>query len=63
MADQQQKLCKNCHRYTLHARASFNIGIGLLLTLLTAGGFLLLWIPLAIIDSTKPYRCQVCGQV
>lgn len=58
---QKQKYCPVCGRYTLHAKEMFSDGMGCLLTLLTGGLFLLLWIPLGIIQSLSPYRCQSCG--
>jgi len=47
----------------LHAKSeTIGCGIGLLLTLLTAGLFLLLWIPLSLLDTLSPVRCQLCGK-
>jgi hypothetical protein len=59
---QTQEFCEVCGRQTLHARESFSEGMGCLLTLLTGGLFLPLWIILTVRDARQPWRCQTCGQ-
>jgi hypothetical protein len=59
-----QGYCQKCKAYRLHARERFGDGWGLLLSLLTCGLFLPLWLLLVFIQHfTDPYRCQTCGQV
>jgi hypothetical protein len=63
MATQQtSRFCKRCNTHTLHMRHTFSAGWGLLLTLLTAGMFLILWIPMMVLESFRPWRCQMCGK-
>ena len=61
MSRQGAKFCKICQRATLHEQPSMSTGWGCLLTILTSGLFLLVWIPMAILDSLKKWRCQTCG--
>jgi len=59
---QGSRFCPTCGRQTMHQRhVMISDGIGCLLTLITAGLFLLIWIPLAVMDSFQPWRCQQCG--
>ena len=58
---QKQRHCKTCGKATLFAKDTFSDGWGCLLTILTAGLFLPVWILLAVMDRVKPWRCQVCG--
>jgi len=63
MATQQtSKWCKRCGGHRLHMRHTFSFGWGCLLTILTAGLFLIVWLPLAFLDTTRPWRCQSCGK-
>lgn len=61
---QKSKTCKQCGRRTLHTRHQiFTDGVGCLLTVLTAGTFLILWLPIVVIESAfQPWRCQQCGK-
>ena len=59
---QGRRYCKDCQRKTLHARQHFSGGMGCLLTVITGGLFLLIWIPLAIAEAFNPWRCQACGR-
>ena len=59
---QRSKHCKTCKQKTLHQINKFSGGMGLLLTLLSGGLFLLLWLPIMFMESLKPYRCQLCGK-
>lgn len=61
MARQGTRMCRICQRPTLHEQPSMSTGWGCLLTILTSGLFLLVWIPMAIWDSMKKWRCQTCG--
>ena len=60
---QAQRYCRICDRKTLHARQTFSTGWGCLLTLLTGGLFLIIWIPVMFLEAlTSKWRCQACGQ-
>lgn len=58
---QMSRYCKYCERKTLHKKHKFSALWGIVLTACTMGLFLLIWIPAAIFNTFKPYRCQVCG--
>lgn len=59
---QASKYCKNCQRKTLHEHRSFDSKWGCLLSLLTCGLFLPIWILMSIAGSLHAYRCQTCGR-
>jgi rubredoxin len=60
---QSQRYCKLCGRKTLHARATFGDGVGCILTVLTLGLFIPIWIIIKVLEAlTAKWRCQVCGQ-
>ena len=59
---QRHAWCKYCGRYTLHQKPRMGFGVGLLLTLLTAGLFIPIWIVMGLLDAFKPFRCQGCGK-
>lgn len=64
MAEAQTQLfCRYCQRYTRFTKPSIGAGMGCLLTIFTAGLFLLIW-PLIGLYHTilTPWRCQGCGQ-
>lgn len=62
MATQQrQRKCRTCGRKTLHARETFGFGWGCLLTILTGGLFLVVWVLIDLFGMIRPWRCQVCG--
>jgi hypothetical protein len=51
--------CRPCRRFTFHSKGTLGLVWGALLTLLTAGTFLPVWLLLALWGA---YRCQRCGQ-
>lgn len=53
--------CRTCGRQTLHQKQIFGGSWGCLLTLLTAGLFLPIWLLSDLLGILKPYRCQMCG--
>jgi outer membrane biosynthesis protein TonB len=57
--DQASKFCKRCNKPTLHARPGTNHILHLLLTVLTLG----FWIPVWVLSSIRigGWRCQTCG--
>jgi hypothetical protein len=59
---QASRKCRNCGRKTLHARRSFGFGWGCLLTILTAGFFLPVWLLIKIGEGLLvSWKCQQCG--
>lgn len=58
---QARRYCYDCERKTLHAKETFGDGMGCLLTILTLGLFIPVWLLIGIIEAFKPFRCQRCG--
>jgi uncharacterized protein (DUF983 family) len=58
---QSRRHCKVCGQRTLHEHEHFSGGMGCLLTILTAGLFLPIWVLILIIEAFQPWRCQRCG--
>lgn len=62
MLKQSRRYCRACQRKTLHGKNVLGLGWGLLLTILTAGLFLPIWLILGLWNAVfVPYRCQQCG--
>lgn len=60
---QTSKFCKVCGRKTLHVKTQLSNGMGCLLTLLTAGLFIPIWLLYSVlILPFRPFRCQTCGK-
>ncbi len=60
---QRSKWCRRCEGYTLHVRNTFSGGWGCLLTILTAGLFLPIWLLIGIFEMLfARYHCQQCGK-
>lgn len=60
---QSRRWCGPCGRKTLHARNSFNNSVGCLLSVLTLGLFIPVWLVIGIVEAiTVKWRCQACGQ-
>ena len=55
--DQKSKFCAQCQKQTLWARPETNFFLHMLLTLVSCG----LWLPIWILVSTGGWRCQTCG--
>ena len=59
---QSRRYCRSCGRKTRHAKNVLGLGWGLLLTILTAGLFLPVWLIVGLLNAVfVPYRCQHCG--
>ena len=58
-----QVLCEHCDKPTLHHRNVRypNHVLHLLLSLFTLGLWVPIWILLAIVPDSEPWRCSVCG--
>jgi hypothetical protein len=60
---QGHKKCSQCGRKTLHARSTFGDGAGCVLSVLTLGIFVPIWIVIKVAEAMLvPWRCQVCGK-
>lgn len=59
---QATRFCSTCGKRTLHQKETFSNTWGCLLTILTGGAFLVIWILADLLGAFKPYRCQTCGQ-
>ncbi|MGC1722937.1 MAG: hypothetical protein WA746_28505 [Isosphaeraceae bacterium] len=60
---QSRYWCATCNQYTLHERHLFGAGWGCLLTILTAGIFIPIWLLISLCETlSNPPRCQKCGE-
>lgn len=60
---QAQRFCKLCRRHTLHGRAVLGVGMGCILSVLTAGLFIPVWMVISVLGgSFGTWRCQTCGK-
>ena len=55
--DQKSKFCSQCQKQTLWARPETNFLLHMLLTLISCG----MWLPIWILLCTGCWRCQTCG--
>jgi len=59
---QKSRHCKQCGKTTLHSKELMvGNGMGCLLTVLTIGLFIPVWLLVGVIDAFRPARCQSCG--
>lgn len=58
----RQAFCPTCNRETLHEKSRLDLGTGLILTVLTGGLFLPVWLFLEVRFAFASYRCQHCGR-
>lgn len=62
MAKQVSRNCRFCQRPTLHHKAELMPQwLHAVLILLTCGLWLLVALPMVLLDMFQPARCQVCG--
>jgi hypothetical protein len=54
--------CPVCECQRLVARPQMSLGMGCLLTILSAGLFLVPWIVLAWMEQRQSWVCQTCGE-
>ena len=52
--------CSKCQKKTLHIEQKMNHILHLLLSIVTAGVWIIVWVILAILHSNKP-QCTICG--
>jgi hypothetical protein len=63
LAIQTSRFCNECRKKTLHHKAQLvTDGMGCLITIVSAGLFLLIWGPAILWMMVFPqWRCQICG--
>jgi len=59
---QTSRKCGVCGRRTLHSRSCTSNLLCLLLSVLTLGIFVPVWLLLKVLEAFRPWRCQTCGQ-
>lgn len=60
---QAQRYCRLCNMRTLHVRTTLGSGWGCLLTVLTVGLFLPVWLLIGIGEAlVTKWHCQNCGR-
>lgn len=59
---QTRRWCRYCGQKTLHERATLNSTFGCLLSVLTLGLFIPVWLLIGVFEAlTVSWKCQVCG--
>lgn len=58
---QTSSYCKTCGKQTLHTKQTPNHILHLLLSLVTLGLWLIVWLIIVVANSGKRPRCSVCG--
>lgn len=61
MIKEKSMFCKNCSKYVMVRKYGLNHIFHLILSLITAGFWLIIWLLLIILNSFKNYRCTQCG--
>lgn len=56
-----RRYCPNDGKYVLAQMQTPNHILHLLLTLLTLGGWIVVWLIIAVVRSLNGYRCPECG--
>lgn len=59
---QGRRHCKECKKKTLHERRHFSLGMGCLLTVITGGLFIPIWLIVLVLEAFQPWICQSCGR-
>ncbi len=58
---QTARNCKLCQRSTLHTKDTFQFHWGCLLTVITCGLFIPIWLLFDLMNTFTGFRCQHCG--
>jgi hypothetical protein len=58
---QTSRYCDTCGKQTLHTKETPNHILHLLLSIVTLGLWLIVWVAVTIVNSGKRPRCVVCG--
>ena len=61
MSKSTSLICEHCGKKTLHTQASLNHILHLILSIVTGGVWLVVWIFLALV-SDSAWRCSECGK-
>lgn len=63
MSRQVSRFCKTCNRQTLHEKKYISNGMGCLLSIVTGGLFIPVWLLWGVLVLPfRPFRCQSCGK-
>ncbi len=54
--------CKTCDQKRLFEKEKQNNVLHLILSVITIGMWLPVWILIAVLGAFKPFRCTVCGE-
>lgn len=60
--DRKSYYCHECQSKKMHERQRFSGGWGCLLTILTGGLFIPIWLLLNFLELFSPFRCIDCGE-
>ena len=59
---QTRAYCSDCKAKRLFEKQGTNNILHLILSLVTAGGWLVVWLFCGLANAFKPFRCTVCGK-
>ena len=62
MSKNNSLICKTCGKRTLHTKGSINHILHLLLSIITGGLWIIVWVIIAIFFSDDTWRCTICGK-
>lgn len=54
--------CKDCGQQRLFTKERISHVLHLLLTLVTGGLWIPVWVICGIVNLTRPYHCPICGK-
>lgn len=57
----RRRFCGTCQGFKRFEKERVNHLLHLILTFVTVGCWLLVWLTLVVLNWLKPYRCQSCG--
>lgn len=57
-----RRMCKTCGQHRMFRKEKQNNVLHLILSVVTVGVWLPVWLLIAIAGAFTPYRCTVCGE-
>lgn len=57
-----RKFCPDCNQNRLFEKSGTNNILHLLLSVITVGCWIPIWILCAVLNAFRPFRCQSCGK-
>ena len=57
-----RRFCPDCGQQRPFEKQSLNHVLHLILSVITVGGWIIVWLILAVLNAFKPMRCRECGK-